>query len=65
MGPRIRLCFWFVPRILPAVACARFDTRANGGILEEKDLIIIGGGVAGYIAAIKAGQEGMKVRRKL
>jgi hypothetical protein len=28
---------------------------------EEKDLIIIGGGVAGYVAAIKAGQEGMKV----
>lgn len=30
--------------------------------IEEKDLIIIGGGVAGYVAAIKAGQEGMKVR---
>jgi dihydrolipoamide dehydrogenase len=29
--------------------------------LEEKDLVIIGGGVAGYVAAIKAGQEGMKV----
>jgi succinate dehydrogenase/fumarate reductase flavoprotein subunit len=26
-------------------------------------LLIIGGGVAGYVAAIKAGQEGMKVRR--
>jgi hypothetical protein len=25
-------------------------------------LVIIGGGVAGYVAAIKAGQEGMKVR---
>jgi pyruvate/2-oxoglutarate dehydrogenase complex dihydrolipoamide dehydrogenase (E3) component len=24
--------------------------------------LIIGGGVAGYVAAIKAGQEGMKVR---
>ena len=24
--------------------------------------MIIGGGVAGYVAAIKAGQEGMKVR---
>ncbi|KAL7892841.1 hypothetical protein HDV64DRAFT_273010 [Trichoderma sp. TUCIM 5745] len=35
--------------------------QAIGVILEEKDLIIIGGGVAGYIAAIKAGQEGMKV----
>ena len=29
--------------------------------LEEKDLVIIGGGVAGYVAAIKAGQEGLKV----
>jgi len=29
---------------------------------EEKDLIIIGGGVAGYVAAIKAGQAGLKVR---
>jgi pyruvate/2-oxoglutarate dehydrogenase complex dihydrolipoamide dehydrogenase (E3) component len=24
-------------------------------------LVIIGGGVAGYVAAIKAGQEGLKV----
>lgn len=29
---------------------------------EEKDLVIVGGGVAGYVAAIKAGQEGLKVR---
>ncbi len=29
---------------------------------EEKDLVIIGGGVAGYVAAIKAGQAGLKVR---
>ncbi|KIH89115.1 dihydrolipoamide dehydrogenase [Sporothrix brasiliensis 5110] len=28
---------------------------------EEKDLVVIGGGVAGYVAAIKAGQEGFKV----
>ena len=27
----------------------------------EHDLVIIGGGVAGYVAAIKAGQEGLKV----
>jgi pyruvate/2-oxoglutarate dehydrogenase complex dihydrolipoamide dehydrogenase (E3) component len=32
---------------------------------EEKDLVIIGGGVAGYVAAIKAGQEGLKVCRIL
>lgn len=31
---------------------------------SEKDLVIIGGGVAGYVAAIKAGQEGMKVRTR-
>ncbi|KAM0448631.1 hypothetical protein ACHAPV_010008 [Trichoderma viride] len=35
--------------------------RGFASASEEKDLIIIGGGVAGYIAAIKAGQEGMKV----
>ena len=29
--------------------------------VEEKDLVIIGGGVAGYVAAIKAGQAGLKV----
>jgi pyruvate/2-oxoglutarate dehydrogenase complex dihydrolipoamide dehydrogenase (E3) component len=29
--------------------------------LVEHDLVIIGGGVAGYVGAIKAGQEGMKV----
>jgi pyruvate/2-oxoglutarate dehydrogenase complex dihydrolipoamide dehydrogenase (E3) component len=28
-------------------------------------LVIIGGGVAGYVAAIKAGQEGLKVRWSL
>jgi NADPH-dependent 2,4-dienoyl-CoA reductase/sulfur reductase-like enzyme len=30
---------------------------------EEKDLVIIGGGVAGYVAAIKAGQAGLKVQK--
>lgn len=29
---------------------------------EQKDLVIIGGGVAGYVAAIKGAQEGLKVR---
>ena len=28
---------------------------------QEHDLVIIGGGVAGYVSAIKAGQEGLKV----
>ncbi|MCJ1376055.1 dihydrolipoamide dehydrogenase precursor [Loxospora ochrophaea] len=35
--------------------------RAYATEAAEHDLVIIGGGVAGYVAAIKAGQEGMKV----
>lgn len=31
--------------------------------IGEHDVVIIGGGVAGYVAAIKAGQAGLKVRR--
>ncbi|KAI9762735.1 MAG: dihydrolipoamide dehydrogenase precursor [Geoglossum simile] len=34
--------------------------RAYASDAEEKDLVVIGGGVAGYVAAIKAGQEGLK-----
>lgn len=30
---------------------------------DQHDLVIIGGGVAGYVAAIKAGQEGLKALR--
>jgi hypothetical protein len=37
------------------------ELRANF-LLEEKDLVVVGGGVAGYVAAIKAGQEGLKVK---
>ncbi|CAD6505054.1 BgTH12-00553 [Blumeria graminis f. sp. triticale] len=37
------------------------STRGFASHAEEKDLVIIGGGVAGYVAAIKAGQEGLKV----
>nr|AQT27098.1 putative dihydrolipoyl dehydrogenase [Nilaparvata lugens] len=36
-------------------------SRGFASASEEKDIVIIGGGVAGYVAAIKAGQEGMKV----
>ncbi|KAK3486482.1 dihydrolipoyl dehydrogenase [Neurospora crassa] len=43
-----------------------FSSKDSGRLtvdvpVEEKDLVIIGGGVAGYVAAIKAGQEGLKV----
>ena len=40
------------------------DGRQADVCAEEKDLVIIGGGVAGYVAAIKAGQEGLKVRSR-
>uniref|UniRef100_L2FPJ3 Dihydrolipoyl dehydrogenase n=2 Tax=Colletotrichum fructicola (strain Nara gc5) TaxID=1213859 RepID=L2FPJ3_COLFN len=48
---------------LPAVVPSQLSrwSRAFASASEEKDLVIIGGGVAGYVAAIKAGQEGMKV----
>lgn len=39
----------------------RISRRGYATPSEEKDLVIIGGGVAGYVAAIKAGQEGLKV----
>lgn len=52
-------CVLPIPRAIPAVA--RVSTAAADISTEEKDLIIIGGGVAGYVAAIKAGQEGLKV----
>ncbi|KAK3384748.1 hypothetical protein B0H63DRAFT_522094 [Podospora didyma] len=51
----------FKPSGLPLIAPATRWTRTYASEAEEKDLVIIGGGVAGYVAAIKAGQEGMKV----
>jgi pyruvate/2-oxoglutarate dehydrogenase complex dihydrolipoamide dehydrogenase (E3) component len=38
--------------------------RGANCAIEEKDLVIIGGGVAGYVAAIKAGQAGLKVSKQ-
>ncbi|KAK2770666.1 dihydrolipoamide dehydrogenase precursor [Emmonsiellopsis sp. PD_33] len=38
----------------------RYSRRGYATESEEHDLVIIGGGVAGYVAAIKAGQEGLK-----
>ncbi|KAK2747911.1 dihydrolipoamide dehydrogenase precursor [Myotisia sp. PD_48] len=48
---------------LPAVTGVFYAPRLRRGYAtesEEHDLVIIGGGVAGYVAAIKAGQEGLK-----
>jgi len=36
-------------------------SRSYATEVAEKDLVIIGGGVAGYVAAIKAGQAGLSV----
>ncbi|KXX78533.1 Dihydrolipoyl dehydrogenase, mitochondrial [Madurella mycetomatis] len=46
---------------LPSIVPASRWRRTYATEAEERDLVIIGGGVAGYVAAIKAGQEGMKV----
>ncbi|BCS07111.1 dihydrolipoamide dehydrogenase [Aspergillus piperis CBS 112811] len=45
-----------------APSLASFGRTQRGYASEsgEHDLVIIGGGVAGYVAAIKAGQEGLK-----
>ncbi|KAH6982788.1 hypothetical protein BKA56DRAFT_582366 [Ilyonectria sp. MPI-CAGE-AT-0026] len=49
-----------LPVVVSAPTLSRWS-RGYSSASEEKDLVIIGGGVAGYVAAIKAGQEGMKV----
>nr|XP_036579671.1 dihydrolipoyl mitochondrial precursor [Colletotrichum truncatum]KAF6787280.1 dihydrolipoyl mitochondrial precursor [Colletotrichum truncatum] len=48
-----------LPAIIAPTQLSRWS-RTYASASEEKDLVIIGGGVAGYVAAIKAGQEGMK-----
>jgi dihydrolipoamide dehydrogenase len=48
--------------VVPAPSLALFGRRGYASQSEDHDLVIIGGGVAGYVAAIKAGQEGLKVR---
>ncbi|KAI3392247.1 hypothetical protein diail_5967 [Diaporthe ilicicola] len=58
--PRTAVRSAFTKPSLPAVALPRWR-RSYATEAEEKDLVIIGGGVAGYVAAIKAGQEGLKV----
>ncbi|KAM5352128.1 hypothetical protein ACJ41O_004851 [Fusarium nematophilum] len=49
-----------LPTVVASSSLSRWS-RGYASASEEKDLVIIGGGVAGYVAAIKAGQEGMKV----
>ncbi|GAB0136021.1 hypothetical protein EsDP_00004339 [Epichloe bromicola] len=50
---------WFILSLLRK--CKGKRSHGDEKVEQEKDLVIIGGGVAGYVAAIKAGQEGMKV----
>ncbi|PSS09225.1 hypothetical protein M430DRAFT_146943 [Amorphotheca resinae ATCC 22711] len=50
-----------LPKVVAPSAIARLSKRSYATEAEERDLVIIGGGVAGYVAAIKAGQEGLKV----
>jgi dihydrolipoamide dehydrogenase len=60
--PRTAVRSAFRPRSLPTVVNSSSPWRRSyASQAEEKDLVIIGGGVAGYVAAIKAGQEGLKV----
>ncbi|KAI9904553.1 hypothetical protein N3K66_001082 [Trichothecium roseum] len=49
-----------LPSVFTATSLSRWS-RGYSSSTDEKDLVIIGGGVAGYVAAIKAGQEGLKV----
>ena len=46
---------------IPTLPTSTARDPESNTITDEKDLVIIGGGVAGYVAAIKAGQEGLNV----
>ncbi|KAJ8110267.1 hypothetical protein OPT61_g6842 [Boeremia exigua] len=50
-----------IQHLLPEQVTTRLRVGGWYAELQEKDLVIIGGGVAGYVAAIKAGQAGLKV----
>ena len=41
---------------------SRIGARVNVRTEEEQDLVVIGAGPGGYVAAIKAGQMGKKAR---
>jgi hypothetical protein len=52
-------------RLLPSVQILSSQYQNRRGYASEApdyDVVFIGGGVAGYVGAIKAGQEGLKVR---
>jgi len=52
-------------RSLPSFQIVQQNQQRRRGYASEAseyDVIFIGGGVAGYVGAIKAGQEGLKVR---
>ncbi|KAI6377138.1 D-lactate ferricytochrome c oxidoreductase [Pyricularia grisea] len=61
-GPAARSAFRksTLPTVVAPNSLSRWR-RSYASEAEQKDLVIIGGGVAGYVAAIKAGQQGMKV----
>lgn len=51
-------------RSLPSVQILSPQYQSRRGYASEApdyDVVFIGGGVAGYVGAIKAGQEGLKV----
>ncbi|ELR10257.1 dihydrolipoyl dehydrogenase [Pseudogymnoascus destructans 20631-21] len=50
-----------LPTVVRPSSIAGLSRRTYATQNEEQDVVIIGGGVAGYVAAIKAGQEGLKV----
>jgi dihydrolipoamide dehydrogenase len=52
-------------RSIPHVQVLSQQYQSRRGYASEAadyDVVFIGGGVAGYVGAIKAGQEGLKVR---
>jgi dihydrolipoamide dehydrogenase len=57
VGPpnlRIPASYQIVPR-------GSLQRRGYASEAPEYDVVFVGGGVAGYVGAIKAGQEGLKV----
>ncbi|KAL1958515.1 hypothetical protein VTO42DRAFT_4379 [Malbranchea cinnamomea] len=57
-APQIVSSASFVP--VSGFYISGWSKRGYATQTEEHDVVIIGGGVAGYVAAIKAGQEGLK-----